>query len=112
MNSFEDLNAWKISFNLVKDIYVLTSRLPATERYGLCSQMQRAAVSIPSNIAEGQQRKSRNEFINFLSIARGSAAELYTQVLLCKELYEIEVGSLLDKIIDVQKINVWLTEKT
>jgi len=71
---------------LVKEIYLLTKMLPKDEVYGLSSQMRRAAVSIPSNIAEGQERNSTKEFINFLSIARGSKAELETQLEICIEI--------------------------
>lgn len=72
--------------NLVQEIYLLTEKFPKDEMYGLISQMQRAAVAIPSNIAEGYLRKHRKEFTQFLSIASGSAAELETQILICKSL--------------------------
>ena len=71
---------------LAKEIYRIARLLPKEEQYALSSQMRRAAVSIPSNIAEGQARNSKKEFISFLSIAKGSAAELQTQCILCKEL--------------------------
>ncbi len=71
---------------LVAEIYKLTALLPKTETYALTDQMRRAAVSIPSNIAEGQQRRTKNEFANFLAIARGSDAELETQLLICQKL--------------------------
>ena len=73
--------------DLVKEIYKITKELPKFETYGLSSQMQRAAVAIPSNIAEGQKRNHKLEYIQFLSIANGSAAELETQVNLIKNLY-------------------------
>ena len=83
--SYEDLSVWKRSMNLAVKIYELTKHMPKEELYGLTAQMRRAAVSIPSNIAEGQQRTSTREFLRFLSIARGSNAELQTQlVLACK----------------------------
>ena len=83
--SYEDLCVWKKSMNLAVKIYELTKHMPKEELYGLTAQMRRAAVSIPSNIAEGQQRASTKEFLRFLSIARGSNAELQTQlVLACK----------------------------
>lgn len=72
--------------DLVVEIYRLCERVPAVERYGLISQMQRAAVSIPSNIAEGQARKSSGAFQNHLSIAAGSLAELETQLILTHRL--------------------------
>jgi four helix bundle protein len=74
------LELWKESFSLVLDIYRLTQSLPLVEKFGLTSQMRRAAVSIPTNIAEGAGRKSKKEFINFLSIAMGSLAELDTLI--------------------------------
>ena len=80
--SYEDLSVWKKSMNLAVKIYELTKHMPKEELYGLTAQMRRAAVSIPSNIAEGQQRASTKEFLRFLSIARGSNAELQTQLVL------------------------------
>jgi len=76
----EQLEAWKIAMQLVKAVYLMTSAFPAEERYGLAQQMRRAAVSIPSNIAEGAGRNGTKEFLNFLGIARGSLAELETQL--------------------------------
>lgn len=84
------LELWKESFSLVLDIYSLTKSLPADEKFGLISQIRRAAVSIPTNIAEGAGRKSKKEFINFLSIAMGSLAELDTLILISTELKYID----------------------
>lgn len=86
VKSYKELIVWQKSMNLVKEIYLLTEKFPNEELYGLVSQMRRAAVSIPSNIAEGYLRKHRKEFIQFLSVASGSAAELETQILICKSL--------------------------
>ena len=86
ISSYKDLDVWNKSMDLVVETYNLMKIMPRTEIYSLCDQMKRAAVSIPSNIAEGQQRKSTKEFKNFLSIARGSVAELETQYLLCVRL--------------------------
>ena len=86
ITSYKDLDVWKKSMELVVETYNLMKLMPKTEIYSLCDQMKRAAVSVPSNIAEGQQRKSTKEFINFLSISRGSVAELETQYLLCVRL--------------------------
>ena len=80
------LDVWKLSMELARTIYRLTASFPIEERYGLVSQMRRAAVSIPSNLAEGAARDSSNEFRNFLSIARSSLSELDTQLDLSHEL--------------------------
>jgi len=76
----KNLDVWTLSMELARMIYRLTAAYPKEERFGLVSQMRRAAVSIPSNIAEGAARDSDNEFRNFLSIARGSLSELDTQL--------------------------------
>ena len=75
-----NLDVWKKSMLLAKDIYETTAKFPKTENYGLISQMRRAATSIPSNIAEGAGRKSVKEFSQFIFIAQGSASELDTQI--------------------------------
>lgn len=76
----EQLEAWKVSMQLVKAVYQLTADFPSEERYGLAQQMRRAAVSIPSNLAEGAGRNGDREFLYFIGIARGSLAELDTQL--------------------------------
>ena len=83
---FRDLIAWQKGMELSEMVYKITSSFPKEELYGITSQMRRAAVSIPSNIAEGQLRNSKKEFIQFLSIALGSCAELSTQLELSKRL--------------------------
>jgi len=85
-NGYQDLIVWQKSMDLVTEIYRLLLQLPAYENYALANQMRRAAVSIPSNIAEGQSRKSKKEFLQFLAIAQGSKAELQTQLLICNRL--------------------------
>ena len=85
-----NLEAWQQALNLVKSVYSSTSTFPKSELYGLTSQMRRAAVSIPSNIAEGAARDSTAELIRFLYIARGSLAELETQLLISRDLGYIE----------------------
>lgn len=80
MKGYKDLFAWQVGMDLVEQVYQLTELFPAHERYGLCSQMRRAAVSIPSNISEGYRRKSNADCSNFLHIAFGSASELETQL--------------------------------
>lgn len=90
MTSFKDLDVWKKGIDFVAEIYKLTSRFPKDELYGLVSQMRRAAVSIPSNIAEGQGRRNAKEFIQFLYIAKGSLAEIETQLIICQRLNYLE----------------------
>ena len=80
MKDFRELIAWQKSMQLVKEIYTLTELLPKEEIFGLASQLRRAAVSIPSNIAEGFGRHSYKEYIHFLYIARGSKYEVETQI--------------------------------
>ena len=83
---YRDLLVWRKGIDLVKEIYRMTKPFPADERYGLISQMRRVAASVPSNIAEGQARRTTGEFIQFLSQAEGSIAELDTQLILAEEL--------------------------
>ena len=84
--NFKDLLVWQKGMSIAKMVYELTRSFPSDERFGLVSQMRRAAVSIPSNIAEGQARHTTGEFIQFLSHAEGSLAELETQLRLAVEL--------------------------
>jgi four helix bundle protein len=80
INSFRDLDVWRLGVELAETIYRLTARFPKAELFCLTAQMRRAAVSIPSNIAEGRARNTSREFLHFLSISRGSLAELETQL--------------------------------
>lgn len=84
--SYKDLLIWQKGVALAKFVYQLSARFPMDERYGLISQIRRAAVSVPSNIAEGQARHTTKEFLQFLSHAEGSLAEVETQLLLSVEL--------------------------
>ena len=86
MKDHKDLDVWIQSMLLVEDIYKLTKNFPSDEKYGLSSQIKRAVVSIPSNIAEGEGRKGDKEFIQFLYIAMGSLSELETQLILSNRL--------------------------
>jgi len=88
IESYKDLLVWQKSITLVKEIYQKTGKMPSSETYGLISQMRRAVISISSNIAEGYKRKGLGEYIQFLSIADASAAELETQIIISKELYK------------------------
>ncbi|MBZ5549813.1 MAG: four helix bundle protein [Acidobacteriia bacterium] len=84
--TYRELVAWQKAMKFVTEIYAATQRFPSEERYGLTNQLRRAAVSIPSNIAEGQARFSQKEFHHFLSQARGSLVEIETQLLIAREL--------------------------
>ena len=86
VKSYRDLIAWQRARELVKETYLLTAEFPVGERFGLVSQMDRAAVSIPSNIAEGYGRATTQDYLHFLRIARGSAYELETQLVLAEDL--------------------------
>ena len=86
INSYRDLVVWQKAMALVSAIYKLTHSFPKLERFGLTSQIRRAAVSIPSNIAEGQGRLATKEFRQFLGVARGSLKELETQLLISIDL--------------------------
>jgi len=90
MSNYRELELWKRSISLAKFVYELTAGFPASELYGLTSQMRRSSVSIASNVAEGAARGTDKEFIHFLHIAMGSIAELDTQYVLSKELQFID----------------------
>ena len=94
----KDLDVWKKSIELVTEIYSITANFPNEEKYGIVSQIRRAAVSIPSNIAEGCARFSDKENLRFLDIARGSLAELETQLIISKNLGFIDSDNLVKKI--------------
>ena len=86
VRSYQELRVWQMGMELVRDVYRLSQRFPEHERYGLTSQMRRAAVSIPANIAEVHARESTKEFLRHVSIALGSLAELETFLMLCDSL--------------------------
>ena len=92
---YEQLIVWQKAMDLTVEIYRLTKMLPKEELYAITNQMRRAAISIPSNIAEGQSRKSPKEFIQFLNIAKGSNAELFTQLLICERVGYISSSNLI-----------------
>ena len=89
MHNFQNLSIWKEAVDVAQNIYAITKKFPKEEVYALSSQMQRAAVSIPSNIAEGAGRSTNKDFANFLGIAIGSCFELHTQILLSERLHYI-----------------------
>jgi len=83
---YEDLIVWQKAMDLVAEVYAIAKLLPSEEIYALSSQMKRASVSIPSNIAEGQERNTTKDFINHLFVAKGSKGELETQLMICVRL--------------------------
>jgi four helix bundle protein len=91
--TFEKLDVWVKSKDLVKDVYTLLNQLPATERYALCDQLRRAIVSVPSNIAEGSGRPSTKERVRFTEIAYGSLMEAFCQLRLAADLGYIPAES-------------------
>lgn len=114
LKSYKELLVWQKSMALVKDIYNLTRSYPQDERFGLVSQMRRAAVSVPSNIAEGQSRHTSGEFIQSISHAEGSLAELETQLLIAVELEfrsQKETKQALERIEELQKMLNSLRQK-
>ncbi len=107
----KDLDVWKEGISLVTYIYQITNQLPDTEKYGLSSQMRRAAVSIPANIAEGAGRNSDKELIQFLYISLGSLEELETLIIICTNLKYFESNrsnEIDDKIVHIRKLLIGL----
>jgi len=86
MKTHKDLDVWKKSVDFVTDVYQITNTFPNHELYGIVNQIRRAAVSIPSNIAEGAARKHKKEFVHYLHVALGSMAELETQLIISQKL--------------------------
>ncbi|MBS1625027.1 MAG: four helix bundle protein [Bacteroidetes bacterium] len=108
MHKYKDLKVWQKSLDLVVEVYKATADYPKDERFGLISQTQRCAVSIPSNIAEGAGRNSDKEFVQFLAISNGSSYELETQVLVAERLSFIskeKSDALCEKLDEIQKMN-------
>uniref|UniRef100_UPI00286E62D0 four helix bundle protein n=1 Tax=Chamaesiphon sp. VAR_69_metabat_338 TaxID=2964704 RepID=UPI00286E62D0 len=103
ISSFRDLRVWQLGMDLTERVYRITDSFPKSEIYGLTSQIRRAAVSIPSNLAEGHGRNSTKEFLQFIAIAFGSICELETQILLSHRLKYIETD-------DLEKTLALLTE--
>ena len=115
IRSFRDLNVWKKGMEIVKDVYTTTGAFPRQESYCLTSQMRRAAVSVPSNIAEGFNRFQNREYTRFLYIALGSCAELETQLEIASELEYVSSKrkhELLDKINHESRMLTNLIKKT
>jgi len=103
-NRYQDLIAWRKAIAFVKRIYACTTKMPQEELFGLRSQMRRCAVSIPSNIAEGQGRTTRGEFYQFLGHARGSLYELETQIVIASELRYLTVEECESLLVDAAEL--------
>ena len=107
IKSYRDLKVWQKGIELVKQVYALTRKFPQYETYALANQMQRSAVSVPSNIAEGQARQHTGEFRQFLHTALGSLAEVDTQTVIAHELGYItkqEADNIAQRVIELQKM--------
>jgi len=102
--NFKELIVWQKARELAVSIYKLCESLPQAEKFGLSSQIQRAGVSIPSNIAEGYRRNNPKEYKQFLGVALGSAAEVETQLILLLDIYNKDTTDLQDKCIEIQKM--------
>jgi four helix bundle protein len=103
-NRYEDLVAWQKAIEFVQRVYAITSNFPQEEMFGLKSQMRRSAVSVPSNVAEGQGRATRGEFLQFLGHARGSLYELETQILLASRLGYVNSAERDDSLAEAQHL--------
>ena len=114
MHNFRKLAIWIKSLSLVTEIYQLTNTFPSHERFGLISQMQRAAVSIPTNIAEGSAKTSNKDFARFLQISLGSSFELETELLVALNLSYInteQYNNLTEKLSEIQKMIIGFKDK-
>lgn len=114
VKTYKDLIVWQKAMEMTVMSYPIVSKLPKEETYALCSQMRRAAVSIPSNIAEGFGRNSKKEYLQFLYIAYGSVCELETQLMLCvriEYLTEIEIQPIMDLLDEIGKMITTITKK-
>lgn len=104
MHQFEKLKIWQKAMDIAEKVYRMSSGIPNDERFNLVHQIKKCAVSIPSNIAEGSGRNSKNEFVRFLGIANGSAFELITQLILLKRLNYIEEDTITDIVNDLMEV--------
>lgn len=114
MHNFKKLDIWIKSMDLASEIYLLTNSFPSIERFGLISQMQRSAVSIPSNIAEGSAKSSNKDFARFLEMSMGSSFELETQLILASKLNYVDSEisiSTQNKINELQKMIIGFKNK-
>ena len=109
INNYKDLLVWQKAMNLVVEVYKITKLLPKEETYGLSDQMRRAAVSIPSNIAKGYGRQTLKSYAQFLTVARGSAFELETQLLLCQKIHQLSSEIIKSIVLTLSEITKMLT---
>ena len=107
---YSEMIVWQKSMDLVVEIYRLVKLLPADERYALSEQMRRAAVSIPSNIAEGESRKTDKEFKHFLSIAKGSVSEVETQLFICRRINYLTEEQIQNSVLQCQEVRRMITK--
>ena len=108
IKTHKDLEVWKKAMDMVENIYSITTKFPKEEQYGLVSQIRRAAVSVPSNIAEGAARKSDKEFIQYLYISMGSLSEIETQLLIAGRIGILNKKNILDEIGSIRKMTAGL----
>ena len=106
VHNFRELNIWKKSMDLTRNIYLLTAKLPEDEKFGFRSQLNRCSVSIPSNIAEGSGRGTNKDFRRFLDISLASSYELETQLILAQDLFNMDTKETLEQLNEVQKMIV------
>lgn len=114
MHNYKELNVWKRSIKLCATIYKLTANFPNEERFGLISQMRRASVSVPSNIAEEGVRRTDREFLHFLGVAHGSICELESQLYVSVELEFVnfdQIDSITAELTEIQKMLYALIQK-
>lgn len=111
-STYKDLTVWQRAIELVVEIYKLTDKFPREETYGLVSQMRRAAVSIPSNIAEGRYRGTQKDYSQFLRVAYGSGAELETQIEIAKRVFAkinidyVKANNLLEEVMKMLNVMI------
>ena len=108
MKGFKELQVWQKSIDLCVEIYKIAQILPKEELYNLSSQLKRAAVSVPSNIAEGHERNSIKEYIQFLYISRGSLSELETQLYICNRLKFLSADAIESPLLKISEIGKML----
>jgi four helix bundle protein len=107
INTYKELTVWQKAMSLAKEIYFITQSFPEVEKFGLTQQLKRAAISVPSNIAEGWGRNSTGHFIQFLNISKGSICEIETQLIIAMELNyttQEKINSALNLLIEISKM--------